>query len=309
MYRITFRTRGFVFLFALLVLGGFAKTYAQKMEADEIIAKHRASLGNTDAVANSKRRLAIGSSEFAIQTFGSGESDTKPMIQQRKSVGHAVFASNGTDMAFFSTFDLRDYRMERIGIFGNKVNIPIVDQGRRSPLGAFLAAYDKTINDRIFGGSVFSTWLFSGTENFGGTFETDGKKKVGNRDAWVVKYFPKGGLGSGSYIKLYFDAENFHHLRTEYRQKETERGNYDTGGRKSGTPTGGWENDMGSNGSTLIEDFDDFRDEAGVAVPHKYKINLNIDGINGTSQFKWDFTFSEYRLKYDFPADFFSFKA
>ena len=102
---------------------------------------------------------------------------------------------------------------------------------------------------------------------------------MGNTDAWVLKVVPKGGLGTGSYIKLYFDAKDFHHIRTVYRQAETERGFYATNDKGSkGQAPGGWDNDMSSNGSTLTEDFSDFKpDAAGISLPHKYSLLLSVN--------------------------------
>ncbi|MFN0141415.1 MAG: hypothetical protein ACKVQW_15175 [Pyrinomonadaceae bacterium] len=212
-------------------------------------------------------------------------------------------------MAFFSTFEMSDYPFERIGFFKQKVDIPIVQLGRRSPLGTFLNAYDKTIRSRVFGGSVFSSWRFFSSETLTSKIESEGKKKIGKREAWVLKLTPDGGLSADSSIRLYFDTENFSHVRTVYRQKETERGFHEIRGREAGTgqAPGAWEQDMASNGSTLTENFDDFRDENGVTLPHKYEVLLSVDGVRGTSEFRWNFEFSEYRPMKEFPLNFFSF--
>ena len=95
----------------LLVFCCFVEANAQKMAPEEIIAKHIASIGKSDLVANSKLRIAVGGVEFLIPSAG------------KKANGRAALASNGTDLAFFSTFNMRDYRQERIGLFTNKINI------------------------------------------------------------------------------------------------------------------------------------------------------------------------------------------
>lgn len=285
-------------VFSLLVPCVFtSNVIAQKLSADEIILKHLESLGKKESVASMKLRIAIGASEFFIPSA------------TKKTRGRAVFASNGDEMAFFSTFEMADYPFERIGLFRDKVDIPIVQLGRRSPLGTFLTAYDKTVKSRIFGGSVFSTWRFGSVDNLAGKTETEGKKKVGDHEAWVIKFSPTDGLSTGSSIKLYFDAETFSHLRTVYRQKETERGFHEIRGRAAGTGQvpGAWEQDMASNGSTLTEDFDDYRTENGLTLPYRYTLLLNIDGVRGTSEFRWTFEFSEYRQMKEFPPAFFSF--
>ena len=281
-----------VFLLSLLIFAGCVGGQAQKMSPEEIIAKHVASIGKADMIADSKRIMAIGSSEFRRHQ------------PEQTANGRAVLASNGTDMALFSTFNADNYPMERIGLFNNKINIPAVKLGARSPLGAFLRSYDKTLGSRIFGGCIFSTWLLFDMEKTG-KFETEGKKKIDNRDAWVLNYTPKGGLTGGSYIKLYFDAENFHHLRTVYRQKEPEGTTPSSGASRGGVQD--WNADMANNGFTLTEDFSDVHSDKGLLLPHKYSIAFVIDSSGGTGETDWDFTIEEYRLVRDFPADFFTF--
>jgi hypothetical protein len=270
---------------------------AQKLSAEDILAQHLKSFGSSDAIAKSKNRMAVGHAEFTV------------LSTQKKANGKAVLASNGSDLALFSTFNLGEYRMERIGLFDNKVTIPFVDQAHRSTLGSFLALYDKVLSGRVFGGSIFSTWALYSPDLSGAKIEADGKKKVGDKDAWVVKITPKGGLSSGSYVRLYFDAKDFHHIRTVYRQPAAERGFYDTSGGNRPGSIGNWDQDMANNGTTLTEDFDDFKnDAAGISLPHKYSVLLSTDTINGTNEFKWVFTIDEYKLV-NFPADFFSFQA
>lgn len=287
----------FVALLALLTLAG-SSIGQQKLSPGEIIAKHLESIGRSDSITVAKKRMAVGSSAFSIRTAS------------KKANGRVVMASDGSDLAFVSTFNMSDYQMERIGLFGNKINIPFIIPGRRSGLGTFLATYNKLMDDRIFGGCIFSTWPFLEQGGVRGKLETEGSKKVGDREAWVINYIPKGGLSGGSSIKLYFDAENFHHLRTVYRQKESENGFYDTGSKASnmGRAPDTWGGQLANNGSTLTEDFEDFRDENGLMLPHKYSIQLSADVASGTTDYKWSFVIEEYKLIKDFPADFFTFK-
>src|SRR3982751_228480 len=110
----------------------------KNLSADEIIARHLGSFGSSEAIAKSVNRMAVGSANFTM------------LSTQKSAVGNAVLASDGKNLALFSTFDMRDYRMERIGLFSNKVTVPVVEQGHRSPLGAFLLSYDKLLAQRLF---------------------------------------------------------------------------------------------------------------------------------------------------------------
>ncbi|MFL6375458.1 MAG: hypothetical protein ACJ73D_12380, partial [Pyrinomonadaceae bacterium] len=165
---------------SIFILAAAVTALAQdkSLTAAEIVARNLRSFGSADAIAKSQNRMAVGSADFtALNT-------------QKKAVGKAVLASDGKDLALFSTFDMRDYRMERIGLFANKVAIPNIDQAHKSPLGAFLSAYDKLLGARLFGGSIFSNWALYNAAESGLVIESDGKKKVGNTDAWVLKISP-----------------------------------------------------------------------------------------------------------------------
>ena len=292
---VTLSKRQSVFLFALITLLSYNVSSQNKLSAEEIISKSLQSVGKVDAT--SQRRMAVGGSHFSIRSSSASAS------------GRALLASDGTDMALFSTFNMRDYAMERIGIFSNKIDIPFVRHGQRSPLGRWLTAYDRTLDDRIFGGPIFSTWRFWGPQSDWGKIETRSKKKVGDREAWVVSYSPRRGLTSGSHIELYFDSENFQLLRTVYQQAETESGFYDTGngGSNKGSAGRDWGADMARNGSKLTEDFGDYRLDNGLMLPHKYTITLTADVNSGTEEFRWDLNIEEFRLVKAFPPNFFSF--
>lgn len=277
----------FLLVFVALCLNAAAQ---KKPLAEEIIAKHIASIGTPEALAKAKGRMAIGKSEFTSRT---------PRLN---SSGNAVLASDGVDYAFHATFDLQQYPMERIGLFTNKVNIPFLKEGNRSPLGAFLLVNDKPLTDRLLGGALFATWRLFDVARVEGKFETEGKKKINDRETWVVRYRPKSGLRDNSSIRFYFDVETFRHIRSVYHLSEPDRGFYEIN-RGSNVLTGA----MGENSNVLTEDFDDYKEVNGLTLPHKYSIDLMLNGVSGTNNFKWNFVIVEHRLVNDFGKGFFAF--
>jgi len=299
MYRIPTRSALCVCTIILIFASG-AIGQDKNLTVQEIFQRHLKSFGTADDVGQSANRLAVGTSDFRI------------ISASTHGTGTAQFASDGKNLALLSTYDLRDYRLDRIGLFSDKVTIPFMYQGHRSPLGTFLTNFDQTLSGKIFGGSIFSTWLGYSPGSELARFSVDGKKKLNGKDAWVVKYSPPGGLGNGSYIKLYFDAETFRHIRTEYRQKEHDSGFNGTGDPRSsiGSEPGGLDTSMASNASTLTEDFDDFSaDAAGIVLPHGYSISLEMDTYRGTFKYAWKYHISEYKLIRQFPAGYWAFTA
>src|SRR5262249_45272554 len=71
---------------------------------------------------------------------------------------------------------------------------------------------------------------------------------------------------------LFFDPETFRHVRTRY--------SFEIGAR-----IGTRENSNQNTESyySLTEDFDDFRAVDGLTLPHKYKLQLSIQGTSGAA--------------------------
>src|SRR2546423_11600360 len=89
-------------LLACMICSAVLSIAAQdkNLTAEEILARHLKSFGSPDAIAKSQNRMAVGRADFThFETA-------------KRATGQATFASDGKDMAFFSRFDLRDYRME-----------------------------------------------------------------------------------------------------------------------------------------------------------------------------------------------------
>lgn len=256
---------------------------AQNLKPEEIIAKHIDSLGNKESRNSVKNRLAVGASEFIVKTpYG-------------KLEGKAVLASDISNLFLLSSFDSPEYPLERIGYFKNKVDIPFIVSGKRSPLGGFLFINNKILGEKLFFGTISSSWVVL-DERFGkAKIENGGKKEIDGQETYVLNYSPKNMDFS---VKLYFDTKTFQHLRTEYRQT------IHTGSHPIGTF--GNANEMGI-GNTLIEDFRDYKDINGLKLPHSYKVTLILDGRSGTAEYEWNIAIGQYHFNQKLDDSFFSF--
>jgi hypothetical protein len=265
----------------------FASNYivqAQELKADEIISKHLNSIGKKEKIDTVKNRFVLGKSEFESK------------LPSKITGGKSLIVSEGSDLFFIASFNSKEYPLEKIGFFKEKVNLPFVTSGTRSPLGAFISDHAKILSSGLFTGNISSTWTLLNLQGDKGKFKADGTRKVGGRKAYVLEYFPKGGGSSEFTIKLLFDAETFQHIRTEYRDIiNPKQDTFGSLGRQAGVKL------------SLTEEFGDFKDAGGLTLPHSYKINYVTDSNSGVYEFIWRINISEYRFNQKLDSKFFTF--
>ena len=254
---------------------------------EEILKKHAEAVGSETARKQVSNRIAIGKSEFEVT------------LPNWRSAGKVVFASDDRNVMFMSSFDLAEYPFEKVGLFRGKIEIPFTSSGSRSPLGSYLLLNDNILSERLFGGLISARWRMLEPAQIIERLRFGGTKKIGERKAYLIRYNAKGNTSADSGIDLYFDVKDFRHVRTEYRQKMPEKYFY---------RMGIFGNQEGENLNQLIEDFGEFRDVAGLTLPHKYTVKLLIDGRSGTKEFRWTFKFEEYRVGQNFGESFFTFE-
>jgi hypothetical protein len=86
---------------------------------------------------------------------------------------------------------------------------------------------------------------------------------------------------------MYFDAETFHHVRTEYERSVI--------AQMGGTPE--TSANQGETRYKLVEEFSDFKKEGGLTLPHAYRINLEITTPRaGAVKAQWDLTLSDFKF-------------
>jgi hypothetical protein len=257
----------------LLFLCGASQAQAQKLKADEIIAKHLEAIGGTETLQSISSRVSTGSVVVTFREPGTGQLG-----------GRVVLASEGPKHMMAMAFDnATNYPHERIGFDGKDVSGGYVHPGSRSSLGDFLLTNQAILKQGLWGGELSQSWLLL-NPNRKVKVETGGMKKIGDRQAYQLNCYPSG---SDLKISMYFDAETFHHLRTEYERSVI--------AQMGGTP------ETSANQSEtrykLVEEFSDFKKEGGLTLPHFYKINLEITtGRAGAVKAQWDLTISDIQF-------------
>ncbi len=123
----------------------------------------------------------------------------------------------------------------------------------------------------------------------------EGSKKIDGRQVHELKYSKTGDLK----VSLFFDAETFQHVRTEYK--------FTLPAQMSAVPT-----DSASQKESnfkMIEEFSDFKTtESKLTLPHTYKIRLVIEMPQRTQTLDYAMTFSQFAFNQPVEAAMFSLK-
>lgn len=227
-----------------------------KMKPEEVIAKHLESIGTADARAKVKSRIIQGTAVATIRLGGTGTAE-----------GGAVLASTGNKSLISVVYGTKEYPWERMGFDGKDLTVSEVRPGKRSTIGIFLMAHEMMFREGLIGGALSSAWPFlDSTRN--AKLKYAGTKKVNDRLAHVLEYEAKNDTGLKT--KLFFDAETFQHVRTEYEQRIIQQMPSAPGVTQS----------QGEAISRATEEFSDFRPEQGLTLPHAYKFELSLESLN-----------------------------
>lgn len=260
-----------ILLISMLVMVPFAN--GQKLTTEEIIAKH------LDSIASAEKRSTIKS------LIAVGEVRVEYITQKNQpAAGRIVFASEGNKLFVGMSLNAADYAQEKIIFDGDKASVGLVRSGSRSVLGNFIQSNNVLLSHGLFSGTLGSSWALLNAAGSKAKISTSGNKKINGREAYGLTYSPKGG--SDLDIKLYFDKETFHHVRTEYnRTASASMGRtIDESARQSETRF------------KVIEEFSDFKPFKEVTLPSKYKISYSVSGQNGTTEIEWVSEISEFSV-------------
>jgi hypothetical protein len=236
----------------------------EKMKAEELIAKHLESIGTAEARAAARNRIITGVSELSLKQGGTGN-----------LLGSALMASEGDKNLLMMAFESSDYPAEKIGYNGHKLGVQPIRPGVRTPLGNFFRTHEEMFREGLVGGTLTQSWPLLNVAERKPKLEYGGTKKIDGRLAHELKYTPN--KGASLKIKLYFDAENFRHIRTEYE-------------RVIAATMGARPIDSGGRLDTrykVVEEFSDFKEENGLTLPHTYKFELRMSSDRAPLLLDW----------------------
>lgn len=238
--------------------------FAQKMAAEDILAKHLDSIGSAQSRNSVKTRIIVSDTEFTRQ-------------KQNPIKGKFIIASSNEGAVFGINLEAIDYRLDKFSYDGKKIRVGYIQPGIRSILGSFILSYSTLLKDGLLGGTLSSSWALLDTAGRKSKLSYDGTEKLDGKETYVLEFQPKGGTDIG--IKMYFDSKNFRHVRTEYNRVIAARmgGGVDGSARQPETRF------------RVVEDFSDFKKFGGLTLPSSYKIDYTVAGGALTTNFLWKF--------------------
>jgi outer membrane lipoprotein-sorting protein len=251
---------------------------ADKMKPEEVVAKHLASIGTEAARAAAKSRIIQGTTLATFRIGGSGQ-----------ATGGSVLASTGNHSLVSVVFNNAEYPFERVGYDGKRVTIGEPKPGIRSTLGKFFQQYEMPLKEGLLGGVLSTSWPLYDMTGRTAKLKYSGIKEIDKRKVHVLEYDAKDDAGLKT--KLYFDAETFRHVRTEYERRMIQQ----MPDQPSVTQQ------QGDAITRLTEDFADFSDENGLMLPHTYKLSLSIEALNRRALQDWVFTLTKFNFNQAIP--------
>ena len=263
-------------LLCAALLGCASEAAAQKMKAEDVVAKHIEAIGKAELRAPTRARTVSGGIAVLLRnsTAGGGRPE-----------GEALIASDGTKILYVTEFKQADYPFERMGFDGKKVRVRQYRPGQRTAFGEFVLSHEVLFKEGLIGGVLTSAWPLLNLTERGSKLGYDGTAKINGREAHKLSYKPK--KGSDLKIKLYFDAETFQHVRSEY-----ERVVAATMGPVPGSSAGRIDTRY-----RLVEEFGEFKDEKGLVLPHTYKLQYQVTSETGPTLVDWFFQLNNFTFE------------
>lgn len=244
---------------------------ADGLTAQDVVAKHLASMGSPEARNAIKSRVIMGTALATFRLGGKGQAE-----------GRALLASQDTMNMITISFNVPDYPRENLGFDGHTLRVADLTPGVRSTLGKFFMTHEMPFRDGLIAGTLSSAWPLLDLSSRKVTLKYEGLKKVDGRQLHVLRYEAKND--SNLKTKLYFEADTFRHVRTEYEKRQIQEMVTEPGVTQK----------QGDSITKLTEEFADFKTEGDLTLPHSYKLQLSIEALNRRVLQDWAFTLVQF---------------
>ena len=249
----SFFTTVFITLFA--ITGVIAQSdkdskKTEKITAEELLAKHVASIGTPEALAAARTRVIVGEGGVRALKGYSGS-----------LVGPVQLASDSERMLFVMLFNSNEYPYEKAAFDGKNASVA-TPNGTRTALSEFLKTKDSILEEGLFTGALSARWPLLNANPKKSRVEYSGTTKFGDRVFHKLKYSPRG---ASLRVSLFFETDTFRHVMTEYQYT------VDVSIGVSSTDIQSMKDYY-----TLTEQFSDFKKVGDLTLPFNYTIALDV---------------------------------
>ena len=259
----------------------------KKLTAEEVIAAHLKSIGTPDAIKTIQSRIISGVSgvkfiQGMVGTWNNGE---------------FLVASEPQRMGLVMKFGALEYPGEYFAYDGKDVTVSNMKPGQKSPVAEFIYRNSGLVKEGLLGGTLSVAWPLLNLKDRGAEVKVS-EGKLDGKAVYEVEYRPKKAMGDLK-VRMFFDMENFHHLRTEY--KVTHRDDLSatknalgsapiTDGYANGTarPNATIMEGVANSYYTLIEKFDNFQKAGNLTLPYSYTIEYEVQGQGSSFVANWN---------------------
>jgi hypothetical protein len=239
------------FLVVLLPAGALS---AEKMKAQEVVARHGEAVGPEGARAAA--RSLEGSSVLTAPASGGIAGAL---------TGRFTFDSERSRFALRMKFPSQAYPAESFGLEGGKGDVSFVLPGRRSGLGSFVDTHDVILREGLLGGVLNAGWPLFALEERGARVSYDGLKKLEGHELHRLSYRARKGQDTLD-ILLFFDPDTFRHVASVYKASKAQQ----LGTTMESSSS---EPDMYLQ---MQETFGDFKSVKGLALPTSWAIRYEM---------------------------------
>lgn len=245
-----------------------------KLKPEELIAKHLEALGTPEARARFETFIANGTVTMGgVVGAGAGE-----------LTGKITILSTGGKMRVGMEFPSKSFPGDHYAFDGKEVTVSTIQAGTRSFVGAFLYQNPNLISEGLLSGALTTNWALLHVNTRKPRLSYAGIKKVKETPLHALKYKPRKGADDME-IMLYFDLENFRHVRSELRYEARNEILGDSA-RSAG---------QSDNVLVISEDFEKFEKVEGLTLPTIYRIEANLTGAR-TLVYRWLLVLNEFFL-------------
>lgn len=250
----------------------------EKLKPEEVVARHLEAIGTAEARSPTRSRVVAGGTRIEVKAGGHGGSE-----------GQGLIASAGNKVLLNATFQSADYPFERVAFDGERVSARAIRPNVRSPLSNFFLSHETVFREGLIGGVLSTAWPLLRLDERKAKLSYAGAGEAAGRPAHKLRYSPR--KGSDLKVTLFFDAETFRHVRTEYE-------------RTVPAPIGATPGQSVSQRETryrLVEEFSDFKTEDGLTLPRAYSAGYTVFSTGASVEVSWKFDLT--RVDPDQPID------